>query len=165
MNGDAHCLFDRPVSDWHPKVRRLYEYWRKIHPPTGELPGRQHFDPVDIPNLLRYLWLLDIHRDPLRFRYRLLGTVHVAAMRRNLVGQWLDEVHPSFLTSPSYPQYVDLVTHRRASYRKGAPGFHVDPDLYEMERVILPLARNGRDVDMTLAITIYFRGNGSEAFP
>src|SRR5258707_1296396 len=60
-------------SSWHPLVCRLYEYWRAAAPP-GRLPGRQHIAPEDIVPLLSRLWMLDVFREPLRFRYRLVGT-------------------------------------------------------------------------------------------
>jgi hypothetical protein len=50
-----------------------------------------------------------------------------------------------------------------ASWRRGRPGFHVHADYYEMERVMLPLARDGATVDMILAITVYFDRSGNQA--
>src|SRR5690348_8213244 len=41
------------------RLRELYEYWRSRHPAEGVLPGRQHFDPVDVPKLLPWIWLVD----------------------------------------------------------------------------------------------------------
>ena len=40
-----------PAAAWHPKTRRVHDYWREIHPGKN-LPGRQHFDPLDIPDLM-----------------------------------------------------------------------------------------------------------------
>src|SRR6202140_589588 len=60
-------------SGWHPMVRRFYEYWLSVAPP-GRLPGRQHIRPEDLVPLLPQLWMADVYRDPLRFRYRLVGT-------------------------------------------------------------------------------------------
>jgi len=45
-------------SDWHPLVRRFYEYWVSAAPP-GRLPGRQHIWPEEIGPLLSRLWMLD----------------------------------------------------------------------------------------------------------
>ena len=149
---------------WHSKVRRLRDYWQSIHPPGGGLPGRQHLDPLDIADLLPLVWMVDVQPEPLRFRYRLLGTLHVAAMGRDYTGRWLDEAHENFLTHAAYPHYVSVVRDKVPSYRKGKPGFHVDPELYEMERVLLPMARNGADVDLILAITVYFLRSRQEAF-
>jgi hypothetical protein len=60
-------------SAWHPLVRRFYEYWLAIGP-EGQLPGRQHLAPEEMVPMLSRMWMLDVHRDPLRFRYRLYGT-------------------------------------------------------------------------------------------
>jgi len=56
---DFSELSDRIALKPH---RELFEYWRSIFPETG-WPGRQHFDPVDIPLLLGMCFLVDIVRD------------------------------------------------------------------------------------------------------
>jgi hypothetical protein len=158
-------FFDRPVSDWHAKPRRLYEHWLGMHPQPGALPSRRDFDPAAVPDLLPLLWMLDVHRNPLRFRYRLVGTAHATAMQRELTGKWMHEANPEFLTAPRiYQHYVDVVTKREPRYRKGRARYGVDPHLYEMERVLLPLAENGEEVDMILALTVYYRRDGTEAW-
>jgi hypothetical protein len=156
--------FNSPLSTWHPKVRRLYEYWIKLHPPSDALPGHQHFSADDIADVLPLVWILDVYRDPLRFQYRFLGPLHARAMQRDLTGCRMDEVHPAFLKSYIYQHYVDLAKQARPSYRKGRARFGVDPELYEMERLLLPMAQNGQDIDMVLAITVYYDITGSEAF-
>ena len=55
----------------HADIKLFYEYWRSITP-EGRLPGRQHFDPISIPQLLSNLWLIEVHREPLRFWRRLV---------------------------------------------------------------------------------------------
>jgi hypothetical protein len=37
------------TRDWHERLARLYAYWRAIRPAPDALPGRRHFDPVDVP--------------------------------------------------------------------------------------------------------------------
>ena len=137
-----------------PKIRALYAYWRSIHPLAGGLPGRQHFDPIDVPALLRWLWLIDVQREPLRFRYRLVGTEQVRVMKRDPTGLWLDEAHPLFVASETYPQFVAAFD-GHCGYRRGQPLFHLPRELVSMERLLLPLAQDGATVDMILAITIY----------
>src|SRR6266849_5312118 len=58
------------------RIRALYDYWCGIHPTEAILPGRQHVEPLDLAEVLRWLWLVDVQREPLRFRYRLVGTGH-----------------------------------------------------------------------------------------
>ncbi|MBV8170246.1 MAG: PAS domain-containing protein, partial [Alphaproteobacteria bacterium] len=76
-------------SSLHHSARTLFTYWQSIHSPEG-LPGRQHFDPRCVVPLLPNLVLVDVHRAPFRFRYRLLGTRVDAAHGKPLTGKWLD---------------------------------------------------------------------------
>ena len=87
-------------SGWNADCRAFYDCWLRISPP-GRLPGRQHVSPFDIVPLLPRVWLLDVVRDPLRFRYRLVGTGEVRTLGREVTGQWIDEAHPEFLTNAS----------------------------------------------------------------
>ncbi len=143
-------------DDCDARLRRLYDYWRSVHPPSGRLPGRQDVDPAALPDLLPWLWIVDVVRQPLRFRYRLVGTEQVRAMERDFTGRFLDEVHPRFLGSATYPQYVAAAEDAEIGYFRGPPAFHISKDYVAIERLILPLARDGRTVDMLLAITIYY---------
>lgn len=54
-NADAQASVElqTPPADCEPKIRAAYDYWRRIHPAQG-LPGRQHFDPANIPRLLPF---------------------------------------------------------------------------------------------------------------
>ncbi|MFD2203981.1 PAS domain-containing protein [Kiloniella antarctica] len=142
------------LKEWGEKTRALYEYWLSIHPSDTSLPGRQHLDPVDIPNLLPNVWLVDIFQDPIRFKFRLFGTAHVEAMKHDYTGRWIDEVYPNFLASSTYPDYMNLAENAQPSYRIGPASFHI-PDYKSIERVMLPLAHNGKSVDMILALTVY----------
>jgi hypothetical protein len=143
-------------ADCDPRVRRLYDYWRRIHPPSGDLPGRRDIDPAAIVELLPWVWIVDVTREPLRFRYRLVGTEQVHAMERDVTGAFLDEVHPRFVGSASYPQYVAGAERAEIGYLRGPPIFHLSKDYVLIERLLLPLARDGHTVDMLLAITVYF---------
>src|SRR5260370_35522728 len=81
------------------RIVELYRHWLAIHPARGLIPGRQHFDPVDVPRLLPWLWLIEFRRHPLRFKYRLVGTEHVQALGRDPTSQCLADAHPRFPTS------------------------------------------------------------------
>lgn len=57
----------------HPLLRELYRYWESLR--CGrEFPARSDFDPVDIRDMLGSVALADVLYDPLRFRFRLIGT-------------------------------------------------------------------------------------------
>jgi hypothetical protein len=151
---------DTLSSACDPRLQRLYKYWRSLHPSGGGLPGRQHFDPLDLSELLRWLWLVDIQREPLRFRYRLIGTGHVQALSHDYTGQWLDEAHDGFSDMISYDAFV-AVAGGAIRYCRRTPQFRLAKDYALFERVLLPLARDGAQVDMLLGISVYTRTDGT----
>lgn len=150
-----------PPADCQPQIAEIVAYWRAIAPP-GRLPGRQHLDPLTIPTpLLPKLWLLDVAAAPAplrwRFRYRLVGTEMVDGFNREVTGQWLDEVWPHLVgPTGTYGHYVDVVEHARPSFRRGSPIFDDHHTYKWLERILLPMARDGVRVDMILALTTYF---------
>jgi hypothetical protein len=141
------------------RVLLLYRYWLGLHPAGGGLPGRQHVDPTALPTaLLPFLWLADIQRNPLRFRYRLLGTEQVRILGRDYTGHWIDEAHANFLGSAAYAQFIAAAERGETGYRSGNTLIILPADYRSMERLILPLARDGHVVDMLLAISVYHQG-------
>ena len=150
----------RPSDDtvppgYHPQIAELVGYWRRIHPPEGGLPGRRHFDPVDIPALLPHLWLMDVFRDPWRFRIRLVGTAIVEFAGRDTTGRWCHEAFPNFEVSEPYGQIV-------ACAERGVPVFGttrllVKNDNRLSQRVHLPLASDGRRPDVIVSLTRYVK--------
>lgn len=150
-----------PPSNCQPQILRILDYWRRISPP-GLLPGRQHFDPVDIPKLLPYIWLLDVVAAPLtslrfRFRMRLVGTHVASGFERKTTGMWIDEVWPTAAAQHgTYEHYVGVVETALPSFRRGPPAFDPDQDYKWVERILLPMARDGTHVDMILATSVFF---------
>ncbi len=141
-----------PVCD--ARLTNLYRYWLSIRPSAGVLPGRRHLSPLDIPPLLPWVWLTEVQRPGLRFRYRLIGTVHVEAFGSDTTGRWYDDVHPAFRESTAYLQFVAVAEDRKVAFYRGPPVYVSDASWKTIERLILPLAQNGRNVDMLLGITV-----------
>ncbi len=157
---------DRQISEdrsgWHPMVRRFYEYWLSVAPPD-RLPGRQHIQPEEIVALLPRLWMLDIYRDPLRFRYRLVGTSIVQAVGCELTGRWLDEVQPEVVTTPmAYNRYRLVAEIGRPTWRRGRIYWKRDPKQRTIENCLVPLATDGMTVDKIFAMSVAFDANGHE---
>lgn len=147
----------RIPDDCHPKIKALVDYWLSIHPDKG-LPGRQHFDPRDIPTLLSNIWLVDVFQEPLRFRFRLFGTRIVDYAGEDNTGKWLDERWPDF----DAEVLKAVIDSKQPSWSRGASVFRPEKDYYELERVRLPLARDGETVDMILVLTVFFDRDGKE---
>lgn len=145
-------------DDCHLKIRQIVAYWDSKRPAQGVLPGRQHLDPIDIPKLLPNVWLIDVARDPYRFRFRLLGTAVVEYAGEDNTGKWFDETLPDF--DPSV--FIDVVEARAPSWRRSASRMRPYKEYRELERVRLPLARDGATVDMILCLTVFFDKEGNE---
>lgn len=140
----------------------MVSYYRSILP-ADRLPGRRHFDPLDIPMLLPNVWLIDVLRDDeMRFRYRLMGTRIAATLNVEATGRYLDEVHPDFAASPVRTALLDVVETRRPSFRAGRPLAWPRDTLQSLERLYLPLADDGAVVDMILGFTVFLLKDGRE---
>jgi hypothetical protein len=147
-------------AGWHPLVGRFYEYWLSAAP-AGRLPGRQHIRPEEIPGFLSRLWMLDVCREPLRYRYRLCGTELVRSLGREVTGMWLDEAHPQLLENPdSRGRFRFVVETGRATWRWGAPLWSRHPDHRSIETCIVPLASDGENVDKILGFCLLFDSRG-----
>ncbi|HEX6958469.1 MAG TPA: hypothetical protein VF194_10840 [Ferrovibrio sp.] len=154
----------------HALIREAYDYWQRIHPAAGppeRLPGRQHIDPLDIaPPLLPHVWLVDVLRDAaaepaLRFRYRLVGSAVDRGSGRTLTGRWLDEVNAGFFRDPLLcGPYLSVASTRQPDYRVGTPLFAHAQQWSWLERLMMPLAQNGQDVDMLFCCTVFYDVEG-----
>src|SRR5439155_7987308 len=97
--------------------------------PAGQRPGRQHIRPAEVPGFLSRMFMLDIVRDPLRYRYRLCGTELVRSLGREVTRLWLDEAHPQLLENPeSRERFRFMVETGRPTWRKGTPLWARHPD-------------------------------------
>jgi hypothetical protein len=148
----------------HPLVRAGFGYWRSIHPGNGLLPGRQHFDPLHIPALLPHVWLVDVVRaDPAMpvFRYRVVGSAIDRGMGQTLTGKRMDDVIAGFCNDPRLSgPYQEVAATGQPSYRKGSPLFGHNQQYRELERLLMPMAADGRDIDMLFCLTLFYTADG-----
>jgi hypothetical protein len=137
-----------------PHARLFLDYWL-IKCQEGKLPGRQHIDPVEMRSFLTFVVLLDVERRPagrgLRFRYRLVGTHVVEIFGHELTGVYLDEVNPP-------DAYPTVEAHLGSVIQNGRPAVGcfalpaAHPHYRRYEHVTVPLASDGRTVDMLLGL-------------
>ncbi|HUL05645.1 MAG TPA: PAS domain-containing protein [Candidatus Acidoferrum sp.] len=133
-------------------MNAIHAYWLAKRG-QRRMPSRWDIEPTEIPRLLRNLMLVDVLYDPIRFRYRLIGTNVVDATGENRTGKCFDTVE--FITANPIvrEQYVAAAT-------TGEPVHSMEPfyrldnrRAYEVERLLLPLSSDGVAVDMIL---VYF---------
>jgi hypothetical protein len=102
----------------HPLLRQLYEYWDSKRAGRA-MPARSDLDPIEIPDLLRHLILLDITHDPLRFRVRLYGTGVAELRGHDLTGRFLYEDGLTPIGQQTRPWNVRTVEDRQPHYTVG----------------------------------------------
>ncbi|WP_119300455.1 PAS domain-containing protein [Dongia deserti] len=81
--------FDRSIVRSE-RIGRLNTYWQAKA--KGGVPSRAEIDPVDVRELLPNLMMIDAIGDPVRFRYRLVGTRVVQYTGFDFTGRCLDEM-------------------------------------------------------------------------
>lgn len=149
-------------SSWHPLTKQFYDYWLNVAPP-GRLPGRQHIAPEEIVPLLSRLWMLDVFRNPLRFRYRLVGTDITRSVQRELTGLWLDEAQPQSVQNVNLrDRYRFILETKQATWRRGQTLWDRDPNHRVVENCLAPLATDGETVDKIMAVSVIFDRTGRE---
>jgi hypothetical protein len=137
-----------------PRIVAFHRYWLSIAPAPGTLPGRQHFDPIDIPELLPFVWLLDIVGRPPRFRYRLLGTSFSDRPLLDATGKFMDDLAPDFTISASYADYLAAAAGGAVRWRRGLATYAYMPGWRRIERVLMPLAGDGKTPDIVAGLTL-----------
>lgn len=137
----------------HPKIRAIYDYWQRIHPPAG-LPGRQHFDPVDIPALLANVYLIDVAPDGAEFTFRLMGTRTEAFFGGHYTGMPVRAAYVSDHKSRTYADITAMLRDRQPRWRRGRTYYVRNRELAMVERLYLPLAADGKTVDMILGLVV-----------
>jgi hypothetical protein len=71
--------------------RQLFDYWLE-RAAGAPMPARSDIRPGDIPHLLPFISLIEIHRSSWRFRFRLAGTRIRDIYDREVTGLYLDEI-------------------------------------------------------------------------
>ena len=132
----------------HEKTRQLLQYWRD-RCTSERLPARTDVDPIEMDFILGNVVLIDVLRDPLRFRYRLIGANLTEHVGFDPTGLMIDQ-HPD----RTFQEMV--VTVLTEMVESGEPMAIRLDDLVDardrkFEAVLLPLATDGRTVDMVLA--------------
>jgi hypothetical protein len=149
-------MYVLPSEASEAEFRELLSYWQSKLAP-GRLPGRQHIDPTELqPRHLSQLLLLDVVAPAApqlrrRYRFRVAGTGFSAIAGRDVTGLHYDEIGAPERALPVI-RALDLVLERKApvflSGRLSIPS----QDHIWVKRLGLPLAQDGDNVDMILAI-------------
>ena len=99
-------------------IRLVHRYWSGLRG-TRRYPAKRDIDPAGLKPMLPYIMIAEVHRDPLRVRYRLVGTEVVHFMGEDFTGKWLHET--------AWGDYVGSVEEKYALvFKIGGPVFGID---------------------------------------
>lgn len=135
------------------ELRALYQYWCDK---KGDrlMPCRADIKPTDIVEILPKVALIDVEKDPRRFRLRLLGTEVVLAIGQEATGKYLDDMIPQ---EKVLSRLEFLVTHKKGYYVTSQLDW-LGRGFQKYHMVCLPLADERGEVNMILCgMQAYFQ--------
>ncbi|WP_417454664.1 PAS domain-containing protein [Kiloniella sp.] len=127
-----------------------YKYWLSKCQ-GGTIPSREDISPAEMVPFLPNILLLDVENEPLDFRFRLIGTRIVPLLKRDYTGELMSTIDN--LKSPNSVwknccKAVDLAEPVYAF----TPYVGPKKDILDVEDLILPLASDGKNVNMLMII-------------
>jgi hypothetical protein len=142
-----------------PRLGRLYAYWLDKKG-SRRFPARRDLDPVELRYVLGHLMLLDVFRDPLRFRYRVHGSEIACRVQYDMTGKFLDQI-----PDPEYRNYA--IRRCEGLVESGEPlvirrDRTIDGRMCPYEALWLPFSEDGEHVTMLLCALLY-RNHDSRA--
>lgn len=144
LQQDVTALTSQIRSD---VLRRLVAHWRRICR-GRRMPARADFDPLEVRFAVGYISLIAVHRDPLRFFFRLDGTKQVELFGIDCTQRYLDEVMPADHATMATASYCAVVERREPSYHQRKIPFR--ERLIDYEIMILPFSDDGDRVDLLM---------------
>ncbi len=148
-------MYILPPEASEAEFRELLAYWQSKSPP-GLLPGRRHIDPTELsPRHLSQLLLLEVVEGTggigrRRYRFRVAGTAFTAITGHDVTGLYYDEIGVPERVGPVL-KALDLIVERAAPVFLAGRLTVPSHDYFWVKRLGLPLAQDGRKVDMVLA--------------
>lgn len=145
------------------KLRRLYDYWRS-RCGTGNYPSRRDIDPLDIPDLLPNIFLLDVIGDAQDFVFRLAGTLVEDAFSMPLRGKSIIEIQKAAGTPIPVAHHVEVARGAGPRYREGEM-LVAGRNHWKIHRLLLPLASDGESVDVLMGGAVFLLGGEVNEMP
>ena len=133
----------------------LFAYWSSLRD-GGRLPGRHHLDPAGIKRLLPTVSLIDVipfskERGTPEFRMRLAGTGLYGVYGREITGKRLADIYNTAAAEYWRTELAKVVAERRPAVGVHNLAWRGASHL-SILWLRLPLASDGRDVDMILGL-------------
>lgn len=147
MSRNAHRVPLDAISEQ--RLQRVLDYWQSKFEP-GRLPGRRDIDPSEFRWALGLVCLLDVEQRPLRFRYRLDGSIIASRNGTDMTGRAIDAIEHKPSAGMLHGQFAAIVAERTPAAHRITTEYGIAHTTYE--RLSLPLSDNGHDVAMIMTV-------------
>lgn len=131
------------------RLCRVLAYWQSKLTP-GRLPGRRDIDPSDFRWALGLVCLLDVEPRPLRFRYRLDGSLIASRNGVDMTGRPIDEIGHKPSAGMLHGQFATVVAEKVPAVHRITTEYGVSTATYE--RLSLPLSDDRQEVAMIMTV-------------
>lgn len=139
---------DETLSLESPTLQRLSALWEENRGPRL-LPGRSDFTMDELIRFDGMVCLIDVEYDPIRFRFRLIGTHITNILGRDSTGRYLDDLYSPDHYDIAAQSYLHCVEKKRPIRAFGSM-VHANKEHLQFETIDMPLAQDGHKVDMIL---------------
>ncbi len=137
-----------------PRLKRLFAYWGAARQDRA-MPSRRDIDPLDFRYVLGHVMLVDVLREPLRFRCRLHGTEITQRVHYDLTGKLLDEIPDAEYRRYAIERCRGLAT--AAQPQRVEQNRELDGRIHHYEALWLPFSDDQVTVSMLMCGLIYHR--------
>jgi hypothetical protein len=144
---------DDLADDFHEPMRTLLAYWDERCEGRPALP-RANLEPLDIPRLLKNVFLVDlVSRAPFDVTFRLLGT-KVVDNEGEFTGKPLSELIARGPETESLWQHYERVMDGEVCLRLDSLAWQ-DREFVLYDVLLLPMMRRGESIDSALGMALY----------
>ena len=137
-----------------PALVELARYWQSLDPAPA-IPHRQYFNPVDVPQCLRHIVLMDVHETKPRYYIRLAGSAVNPVYQKSIAGCYLEDIVREEDLADVLSDYDHAVANQVPVFRLNSSRF-INGKMRAYERVILPMTSNGITADKLLVGINFF---------
>jgi hypothetical protein len=161
-SNEAGIRLDPTLAFNRPELKKLLGIWDALRQ-GRRMPARADLGPFDLKAHLGHLFLVDVQRDPLRFRYRLIGTKITNIVHRDVTGRYFEDIYTGRLLE-SMIEVQSWVVNERAPLRIFNRTGHPRNTVYVYDGLLLPLSADGETVNMVLGEVLFTPERTSHAF-
>jgi hypothetical protein len=135
-----------------PPLTDAYDAWLRLRLGTP-VPRRGDFDPLQFRGVLGMLSLLEVFRDPVRFRYRIHGTETARWVGYDLTGKYVDEGANKAWIEMAHDHLGQVANTGRPALERHFNQIIGHRNL-NVEALVMPLATDGRQPDFLISILV-----------